>query len=98
MHFLLCFSPGAKLLSVADLHDGDVFMGQKLDSKIARGPQEDFSSTKEKLLTNLFIYLDKRFEDTTTPVIQATSIADLKAWPSSESKDDNSGKYLCTLL
>lgn len=78
-------SPGDKLATVTNLSSGDVFMGQSLVEKIGRGHAESFDNNRVKLLDNLLQYLDRRFADTKESVMQATTIANLKTWPSCDS-------------
>ena len=80
-------SPGDKLATVNNLSSGDVFMGQSLVEKIGRGHPESFDSNRDKLLGDLLQYLEKRFADTKESVMQATTIANLKTWPSCDSGD-----------
>ena len=80
-------SPGDKLATVNNLSSGDVLMGQSLVEKIARGHPESFDSNRVKLLVDLLQYLEKRFANTKESVMQATTIANLKTWPSCDSGD-----------
>lgn len=57
-----------------------------------------FSSARSNLLTNLEDNLKKRFSDSGTGVIRATSIVDLDLWPSKEKMDLFGNEEVATVV
>ena len=64
----------------------------------ATGSIIQFLSSKSNLLTSLEDNLKKRFSNTDTGVIKATTIVDLASWPSKDKKDDLGDKEVAYVV